>query len=357
MRVSQCPDDVDEGERFQNRCARLPHRSSRHGLNFVYAVRSFDQEARTPSYTSTRDPPAPGSHQDPCRVGDERPATPEGQEPRVAARDPRSTRSRPRRARAFARAPDRRVGTPRSARRVSRRAREKSHDAVRASGRPRGRERRGNQARVPRRREGVPPRCQPRRRARALRARLRGARDALRRNEARDVRLGVAFGAPSQASETAASSSSSSAERWSGFETYANDFRDRNRSSSERAHGGYYGESDLKRRERLARARARRMPRRLRRGGAAKRPPRRRRARAVQSARGARARGGGPIARARSLRARAGSCGAARRARTSPSPRRARRSSPSPASRFSGENQKTERKYIVFGNSRLGAYL
>ena len=57
-------------------------------------------------------------------------------------------------------------------------------------------------------------------------------------------------------SETAASSSSSSAERWSGFETYANDFRDRNRSSSERAHGGYYGESDLKRRERLARARA-----------------------------------------------------------------------------------------------------
>ena len=56
--------------------------------------------------------------------------------------------------------------------------------------------------------------------------------------------------------ETAASSSSSSAERWSGFETYANDFRDRNRSSSERAHGGYYGESDLKRRERLARARA-----------------------------------------------------------------------------------------------------
>ena len=39
-------------------------------------------------------------------------------------------------------------------------------------------------------------------------------------------------------SETAASSSSSSAERWSGFETYANDFRDRNRSSSESAHGG-----------------------------------------------------------------------------------------------------------------------
>ena len=51
-------------------------------------------------------------------------------------------------------------------------------------------------------------------------------------------------------SETPASSS------WSGFETYANDFRDRNRSSSESAHGGYYGESDLKRRERLARARA-----------------------------------------------------------------------------------------------------
>ena len=157
-------------------------------------------------------------------------------------------------------------------------------------------------------------------------------------------------------SETAASSSSSSAERWSGFETYANDFRDRNRSSSERAHGGYYGESDLKRRERLARARARRMPRRLRRGGAAKRPPRRRRACGSERTRRAR-RGGGPIARARSLRARAGSCGAARRARTSPSPRRARRSSPSPASRFSGENQKTERKYIVFGNSRLGAYL
>lgn len=52
-------------------------------------------------------------------------------------------------------------------------------------------------------------------------------------------------------SETPASSS------WSGFETYANDFRDRNgASSSESAHGGYYGESDLKRRERLARARA-----------------------------------------------------------------------------------------------------
>ena len=156
-------------------------------------------------------------------------------------------------------------------------------------------------------------------------------------------------------SETAASSSSSSAERWSGFETYANDFRDRNRSSSERAHGGYYGESDLKRRERLARARARGC-----RGGCGVVAPRKGLlgggARAVQSARGARG-GGGPIARARSLRARAGSCGAARRARTSPSPRRARRSSPSPASRFSGENQKTERKYIVFGNSRLGAYL
>ena len=94
--------------------------------------------------------------------------------------------------------------------------------------------------------------------------------------------------------ETAASSSSSSAERWSGFETYANDFRDRNRSSSERAHGGYYGESDLKRRERLARARG------GCRGGCGVVAPRKGLlgggARAVQSARGAR---GGEAGRSR----------------------------------------------------------
>ena len=151
-------------------------------------------------------------------------------------------------------------------------------------------------------------------------------------------------------SETAASSSSSSAERWSGFETYANDFRDRNRSSSERAHGGYYGESDLKRRERLARARAEDAAAAAAWGAEASSA-----AAACGSERTRRARrGGGPIARARSLRARAVVRRGATRADVAVTAAPGARAAATP--RF-GREPKTERKYIVFGNSRLGAYL